>query len=342
MRNVDQLARIGFYTLSDARAKQCSVHSPLWRCELLITSRCNFSCPYCRGVQSQYRGDMPCGQAIGTIQYWASQGLRNIRFSGGEPTLHKELPLFVKTAKNSNINRIAISTNGSASREKYDHLIDMGANDFSISLDACCATTFNKMIGKQQYSFDTLCETIRHVASRAYTTVGVVATEGNAEEMVRIINMASGLGVADIRIITAAQTERFLSEMDIAEDVLAKHPILKYRLDNAKKSRPVRGLHTGDSSRCSLVLDDMAVIGNDHYPCIIYLREGGKPIGQMTDDVRGQRERWSETHRCDHDPICRKNCLDVCVDYNNTVRDYRNQITGGIHAKAKAEADTVD
>ena len=53
-----KLEEIGFYTLTDERAKQASITSPLWRAELIITDRCNFKCPYCRGLLSEQRGDI--------------------------------------------------------------------------------------------------------------------------------------------------------------------------------------------------------------------------------------------------------------------------------------------
>jgi hypothetical protein len=58
-----------------------------------------------------------------------------------------------------------------------------------------------------------------------------------------------------------------------------------------------------------------------HYPCIIYLREAGKPIGRMSKSARRERLRWYGTHDSHKDPICRKNCLDVCVAYNNKAED---------------------
>ena len=45
-----KLEEIGFGTLCDDRAKNVSPTSPLWRASLLITSRCNFRCPYCNGL----------------------------------------------------------------------------------------------------------------------------------------------------------------------------------------------------------------------------------------------------------------------------------------------------
>ena len=64
------------------------------------------------------------------------------------------------------------------------------------------------------------------------------------------------------------------------------------------------------------VLDDMAAMGDSHYPCIIYMREGGRPIGKIGTGMRQERQRWYEDHDCTKDTICSGNCLDVCVEYN--------------------------
>lgn len=45
-----KLEEIGFYTLSDNRALNVSAWSPMMRCELVLTDRCNFRRPYCRGL----------------------------------------------------------------------------------------------------------------------------------------------------------------------------------------------------------------------------------------------------------------------------------------------------
>lgn len=33
--------------------------------------------------------------------------------------------------------------------------------------------------------------------------------------------------------------------------------------------------------------------------------------------MRKEREEWFKNHDTHGDKICRENCLDVCVDYNN-------------------------
>jgi len=308
-----KLEQIGFYTLSDRRAATASETSPLSRCELLLTDRCNFRCPYCRRIGGP---DMEYGQAARTVRLWSLEGLKAIRFSGGEPTLHPWLPKLVRLARESGVERVAVSTNGSARWAVYEGLLAAGADDFSVSLDACCAEDGDRMAGGVKGAWERVVANVRRLSARAYTTVGVVLTPDNAAAVEGIVRFADGLGVSDIRVIPAAQAGDRLCRVDVDAALLDRHPILRYRAGNIAEGRPVRGLGEGDPDRCGLAMDDMAVMGDDHYPCIIYLREGGKPIGKVDYGMRAERARWSGEHDTHADPICRRNCLDVCVDYN--------------------------
>jgi MoaA/NifB/PqqE/SkfB family radical SAM enzyme len=312
-----KLEDIGFYTLSDARAASASEFSPLSRCELILTDKCNFKCPYCRGLKNQYSGDMDFDKAANVVKQWTLHGLKNIRFSGGEPTFYEYLPDLVLIARKT-CEHIALSTNGTAPLETYEGLIKCGVNDFSISLDACCASTADLMSGGEA-QFEEICNTILELSDKAYVTVGVVLTPDNISEVGDIIDLAHFLQVNDIRIIPSAQWKQSLDSFKINKEILERYPILEYRYNNLKNGISVRGLSESDNHRCPLVLDDMAVVGDDHYPCIIYLREQGEPIGKFTNisEVRAARARWYETHNVYADPICRMNCLDVCRDYSN-------------------------
>ncbi len=316
---MNKLQDIGFYTLSDERAKNATHESDLQRCELILTSRCNFSCPYCRGMMDGDKGDMSLMEAHAVVNEWCSDNLKNIRFSGGEPTLWKGLVDLVASAKNGGIERIALSTNGSADMDLYLKLIEAGVNDFSISLDSCCVDGGNKMAGNIPV-FDKVINSIKELSKITYVTVGVVLTNDNYHELNEIVEFASNLGVDDIRIIPAAQVSKSLEGVDVSGEVYEKHPILKYRVTNFSNNNDVRGLKEDDNKHCPLVLDDMAIMNGKHYPCIIYMREHGAEIGDASESIKTIREKrkvWAETHNCFEDDICRNNCLDVCVDYNN-------------------------
>ena len=57
-------------------------------------------------------------------------------------------------------------------------------------------------------------------------------TEENAPQVCEIVKFAHGLGVADIRIIPAAQEGNMIEGVrSIPQDILDAHPILKYRVE---------------------------------------------------------------------------------------------------------------
>lgn len=318
------LEDIGFYTLSDERAANVTSTSPMWRCEMILTDRCNYSCLYCRGLKPEYRGDIDYEIAMRTLLYWIQDGLKHIRFSGGEPLLYKHLHDLIVLCKAGGVDRIAISTNGSAIPSAYMRLIDAGVNDISISLDACCVSDGQKMSGGVD-RWDTVIKNIEWLSKKTYVTVGVVLTDDNIEHTTEIIQLAHSLGVADIRVIPAAQDgDRLGNAINgvVDTNILSQHPILAYRVKNTVEGKAIRGLGYADSHRCYLVMDDSCVVKDWHFPCVIYMREGGDPIGSVSKGMRASRFGWSLDHRIQDDPICKANCLDVCVAYNNRVREY--------------------
>lgn len=321
------LEGIGFYTLSEERAKNVSLNSPLWRCELIVSSKCNFKCPYCREIRKDVDKELSLDEAKSIIQKWADGGLKNVRFSGGEPTIWPHIFEAVKFARSLNIQRIAISSNGASATSVYDRLIDCGVNDFSISLDACCASAGDMMSMTTGY-WSLVVENIRYLSQKVYTTVGIVLTEDNKHEAKNIIEFANDLGVHDIRVIPAAQMDSKLGEMSLGHSVLKKHKILDYRYHRSKQGFPARGIEVGDSLRCRLAIDDMAVVGDYHFPCIIFMREHGDPIGTVIgksiQEIRLERQKWVENTDISQHPICSKNCLDVCVAHNNACEMYCN------------------
>lgn len=232
--------------------------------------------------------------------------------------MYKRLPELVSLAKILGIERIALSTNGASSMALYEELLNRGVTDFSISLDAANEEDGDRMAGKRRGSWNRVVNTIIKLSLETYVTVGVVLTEDNKAQAEEIIRFADTLGVSDIRVIPAAQDGAALPALDLGSELLEKYPILRYRVKHLADGVDVRGISAGMTRRCGLVLDDMAVMGGKHYPCIIYLREGGAAIGDVGPAMRDERAAWHLAHDSFKDPICSANCLDVCCDYNAT------------------------
>lgn len=316
-----KLEDIGFYTLSNQRASKALkfLSQPVARVEFIITDACNFKCKYCRGIETTRLTFVSFKQQFDIIQ---SQGpILNIRFSGGEPTLNKDLPKMVTYCKTfSQMQHIAVSTNGSNTLEHYKNLVALGVNDFSISLDGCCSKDIDKLAGASKVGNNVL-KNIKELSKLCYVSVGIVITQENEARTKEIILKAHNLGVQDIRIIPSAQYN-ILKPITIAKSILKKHPILNYRLENLKNGVPIRGLQDKDSLMCPLVLDDLAILNGYHYPCIIYMREGGAPIGRLQDTYRFDRFSWYLRNPIHDNEICKRNCLDVCIAYNNLAAKY--------------------
>ena len=322
------LKEIGFYTLSNERVLNASGVSQMKRCEMIITEYCNFKCPYCRGLKAEIYGqrkikELSLEEVKHNIDLWClDTPLENVRFSGGEPTLHKSIIEIVAYAKTKGIKRIAISTNGSNKIELYKKLIGAGCNDFSISLDACCADDGDKMAGGVSGAWNKVVKNIEAISQMTYVTVGVVLTPENINKTIDTIRFAHKLGVADIRIISAAQWNKPIPRLnEVESEIKEAHPILKYRIKHFAEGRNVRGMTDADSKRCALVLDDSVIAGDFHFPCVIYMREKGEYIGKVSERMRIERVEWFKGHDCFKDDICRNNCLDVCIDYNNKYSD---------------------
>ncbi|MFW5804375.1 MAG: radical SAM protein, partial [bacterium] len=297
-----KLEEIGFYTLCDKRAKNLSLDTPLWRCELLLTDKCNFNCPYCRGSNEYTAGTLSFEDAKHVVDLWGDGNLKNIRFSGGEPTLFDGIVDLIAHARKRGIERVAISTNGSADADLYSKMVEAGANDFSISLDACCASTGDMMAGGIKGIWQKVIDNIKCLSQISYTTVGIVLTEENFDELIETIEYASSLEVSDIRIISAAQwnnKDKF-KKLFSKKKIIDKYPILKYRINNFLNDENVRGIEENDCHRCGLVIDDMAIANNYHFPCIIALREGAKPIGSIKGKTIGEirQERFDWFKKC--------------------------------------------
>jgi len=323
------LNKIGFYSLYDERAKNASVTSQMKRCEMIITEYCNFNCPYCRGLKDEIYGnrkikELSLEEIKRNIDLWCLNGpLENIRFSGGEPTLHKDIVEIVAYAKTKGIKRIAISTNGSNNIILYTKLFNAGVNDFSISLDACCAEDGDKMSGGVKDSWNKVVKNIELISNLTYVSLGVVLTPDNIDKTIDTIRFGHNLGVNDMRIISAAQYNKPIPRLNEVEDFIVEaHPILKYRINHFAKGINVRGIKETDFNRCPLMLDDSVIAGDFHFACVIAMREGAKPIGKVGPNMRQERLEYFKTHNTYKDKICRNNCLDVCIDYNNKYKKF--------------------
>ena len=313
---------IGFATISEARARDLRTDSPLSRCTLVLTETCNLSCAYCR----KQRGPaLATERALHILREWAKGGLGSLMISGGEPTLHPGLPQVVATARELGIAHIILASNGTAPRQLYLDLLKLGLNELSVSLDSGDEQRSGLLPGQ----WETIVDNIRALAQETRVVVGLVV-HARVDRLLDDLMFIDSLGPADIKLTPSSQmTDRsaFRVLSNLPGTLLQKYPFLKYRVERYLAGQWARGLAAQGTGRCWLTLDDMVVSGQHHYPCYIYYREGGNPIGVFQDleRVRAERCQWMQQTDTHADCICREMCVDFYHQFNQRAHEYQGK-----------------
>lgn len=308
------LKDIGFVEICDERVRRATP-GKLSFCEWLITTRCNFNCPYCNRIAETPENEPDMASVSRIVDILATMRCGYVQITGGEPTTRKDLLDIVSMLHGKGI-RVGVSTNGSQSPAYYHELVDAGTSLFSFSLDVHRRDLNPHFTQMPPSMFDTVVENIRAMAKRVYTTVGIVLDKNNFDIHQKVIEFASSLGVADIRIMTATRYD-LVRPMTVAEDVLTRHPILRFRVDNFNRGIDMRGSRLAKTSHCHLVKDDVTILGDKLYPCAVYAREGGRPLGSFDKNNEALRLEWQANHNSHGDPICLKYCMDFKCRYND-------------------------
>ena len=316
-----KLEDIGFLEVIENRARSISPGKVSY-CEWIITSKCNFKCPYCNSLpENKVPANISLDKAKEIIDILAGMSCKYVHITGGEPTTLSNLPEIISYLKSKGI-RSGLSSNGSRTLNYYQNLISCGTELFSLSLDIHKKELNKKFTLVSNNVFDTVVRNIRELSKEVYVNVGIVLNDDNIEYANDVIEFVSELGVHDIRIMTATKYNQ-INKLDIRQELLDKHKILKYRVNNFNEGKNIRGSHLGRSRKCHLVRDDITIAGEDYYPCAVYAREGGEPIGKFGPDNEQGRMKWFMEHNSYEDEICKKFCMDFKCRFNEKVEYWK-------------------
>jgi cyclic pyranopterin phosphate synthase len=106
-----------------------------------VTDRCNFRCLYCmpeQGLPWLPKSEILSYEEIGdVVRQLAPMGLRRLRITGGEPTIRPNLDELIRLLRaNSNVEDIALSTNGARLRDLATLYREAGLDRVNISADS--------------------------------------------------------------------------------------------------------------------------------------------------------------------------------------------------------------
>lgn len=147
-KNIDYAALQGAATDRYNRRKR--------KLRLSVTDRCNYRCPYCMPEHPDW-ADKDTLLSDAEMQRLISiaverLGITELRLTGGEPLLKKNLESFVQNLqplKAKGLRRISLTSNGQLLAKRAADLRAAGIDDINISLDALDDAVFAAMSGNR-------------------------------------------------------------------------------------------------------------------------------------------------------------------------------------------------
>jgi cyclic pyranopterin phosphate synthase len=130
---------------------------PLRSLRVSVTDRCNLRCNYCM-PQEEYvwlpRQELLTFEEIARlVEVFTSLGVEDVRLTGGEPLLRRDLPRLVRMlAVNPRIRDLALTTNGVLFAEHAEALRDAGLHRVTLSLDTLRPKRFASLAGRDTHA----------------------------------------------------------------------------------------------------------------------------------------------------------------------------------------------
>jgi cyclic pyranopterin phosphate synthase len=108
---------------------------------LSVTDRCNFRCQYCmpaEGLPWLERSELLTFEEIERlVRIFTELGVRDVRLTGGEPLVRRELPrLAAMLAALPGLRELALTTNGYLLERDAPALVEAGIDRFNVSIDS--------------------------------------------------------------------------------------------------------------------------------------------------------------------------------------------------------------
>lgn len=171
--------------------------------KIKITDLCNLRCRKCNHwrLERQNHPDRLLAMSNADLFNLAEQavdlGVRKVRFSGGEPTLHPAIIDLVKCFSQNNT-KCAITTNGTLLSNGIGRkLVEAGLHRISISIDGPSPVLHDQNVGvagafdKQSKGLKLVKETARALGKEIPITINTVISKMNIEYLPKMVELAS-------------------------------------------------------------------------------------------------------------------------------------------------------
>jgi pyrroloquinoline quinone biosynthesis protein E len=168
-------------------------------CEL--TYRCNLQCPYCYNPLAlrEYRDELSTQEWRCVLEDAAALGVVQAHFSGGEPTLRRDLAPMIHAASEAGLYTNLITQGTFLDDARLDELVASGLDHVQISIQAPEAELADRIAGTVVH--EKKLEALRRVLERDVAlTLNCVLHRSNHDAIEDVIAFAERLGITRLEL----------------------------------------------------------------------------------------------------------------------------------------------
>lgn len=167
-----------------------------YRMDLALTYRCNNDCAHCYNARSRRYPELSTQEWVDILDRLWAVGIPHIVFTGGEPTLRKDLPELIAHAE-QNGQITGINTNGRRLKDpKYvQSLVDAGLDHVQITLESHLPHVHDAMVHAQGAWQDTVAGLKNVLKTRLFVMTNTTLLKDNVPFLADTMSFLEELGV---------------------------------------------------------------------------------------------------------------------------------------------------
>jgi cyclic pyranopterin phosphate synthase len=177
--------------------------------DVILGYDCNVACDYCT-LSRELRGrGLGTAAVVDALRRGRAEGHDAVSFTGGEPTLRRDLPGLVRVARTLGYAEIKIQTNGLllAHAPNADRLLAAGANLFHVSVHTHRAEAYDRMV-RRAGAHALLVAALDHLVARGVTLrADLIVTSSTMRELPAAVRWLRARGVRRVDLWFVSLTD---------------------------------------------------------------------------------------------------------------------------------------